>query len=186
MSWIHSICGKSRRHRVKRNWRHVTKGIGVAVCRAVFLTSTQGGVESRFRYSQTRSMSRDVNAEGIASTASLCPIISGKTCSLLNALSDSATSTEAEARLLVLLRCFLAIRNESLSNPSFQPNELLKADARICLLRMVQIECLGSIITRMQHDDSSFKQTLHFHHLKDHIICSSLANSSHFYLHMAS
>ena len=81
----------------------------------------------------------DVNAERIASTASLCPIISGKTCSLLNALSDSATSTEAEARLLMLMRCFLAIRNESLSNPSLQPKELLKGDARICLLRWCRL-----------------------------------------------
>ena len=101
----------------------------------------------------------DVNAEKIATTATLCPVITGKTCSLLNALS--ATSLEAEARLLMLMRCFLAIKNEGLSDPALQPKELLKADARTCLLRMVQNECLGSIITRMQHGDSSFEQILH-------------------------
>ena len=99
----------------------------------------------------------NVYSEKIVTTTTLCPIVTGKFCSLLNALSNSATSTEAEARLLMLLRCFLAIRNEGLSNPSLQPNELLKADARTCLLRMVQNECLGSIITRMQHNDSSSK-----------------------------
>ena len=45
----------------------------------------------------------DVNAEKIVTTATLCPVITGKTCSLLNALSDSATSSEAEARLLTLM-----------------------------------------------------------------------------------
>ena len=103
-----------------------------------------------------------MKAERTVTTATLCPIIiTGKTCSLLNALFDSATSTEVETRLHMFMRCFLAIRKKDMGNPSFQPKELLKASGRICLLKVVQNECLGSIIARMQHNDSSFEQTLH-------------------------
>ena len=118
MSWINLVYGKSRRHCVKRNWRQATKGMRVVVSWAVFLTSTQGGIKSRFRYSQTRVCQEDLNAKRIVTTVTLCSITAGKTYSLLNALSDSATSAEAEARLLMLMRCFLAIRIEGLSNAS--------------------------------------------------------------------
>ena len=128
----------------------------------------------------------DVNAERIVTTASLFSIIIGKTCSLLNAFSDPATSSEVEARLFTVMRCFLAIRNEGPSNPSLRPKELLKTDAPTCLLRMVQNECLGSIVTQMQHDGFFFEHTLYsFAPSKDHIICSSLANLSRFYLQIA-
>ena len=61
----------------------------------------------------------------------------------------------------MLMLCLLAMRNKVLNTPSVHPKELLQADARMCLLRMVKNECLGFITTQMQHDDSSFEQTLH-------------------------